>query len=211
MVPFKYLSVSGLLFLILCACSRANDKQEGNRGVNLLKNGALSEMTGAMPVHWPLGGVTDVENYKVSVVKDVHGEPVAVEMYSHMAETSRYISQEVEVEPGATYEWRAKINQEGGRGLMWVKGLSDAAGNPVSWEARTYLISYDGHPLYPDFVEGRLMRGSGKGGWREEKVDFKVPENVAKVRLSIGVYFSTGTLRLGPMKLVKLSDDTPVP
>jgi hypothetical protein len=173
---------------------------------NLFKNPDLSRIEDGMPVAWPVGGVTDPENYRVAMQHDIKGEPNVLQMFSNAAETSRYISQVLSVEPGALYEWRAKIYQEGGRALMWVKGLADASGQPVSWEARTYLSSYLGNPLYPDFVSADKMRGSNASGWRTEKVTFRVPKNVVSIRFSIGVYFSTGDLRIGPMELLRLPD-----
>lgn len=161
-----------------------------------------------MPVAWPLSGVTDPENYRVNMQHDIMGEPNVVQMRTDMAETSRYIAQERSVEPGGSYEWRARIYQVGGRGLMWAVGLNDADGQPVSWETRNYLSSYIGHALYPDFVSGEVMRGSGEKGWRTETLKFQVPDNVVKMRFSIGVYFAVGDLRIGSMELVRLSDES---
>ncbi len=202
----RFFSAAAAPALMLAAALPATANAE-----DLFTNGNLAALENGHPTGWPLGGVTDPENYEVQTLTDGPAEaPVSVRMVSHMAETSRYLSQQLPVEPGASYQWRARVSQNGGRGLMWVAAVADPTGNPVNWEARTYLSSYIGHPLYPRFVSGDKMRGSDAKGWREEMVSFTVPKNVARVRFSIGIYFSTADLRVGPMSLTKLSGPRPL-
>ncbi len=171
---------------------------------NLLSNPDLSVISDELPADWKLTEVTDPENYTVTVRKDNLGVPWSVQFVTTMAETSRYLTQELALEPGGHYEWSAKVYQNGGRGFMWVKALKATDGSDVSWQQYLFLNSYAGHPLYPDFVPASQMRGAGIAGWRTEKVRFKLPENISEVRLSIGVYFSNSDLNIGPMELIQL-------
>ncbi len=178
---------------------------QASENQNLLKNPDLSKIEDGMPADWILGDVADPENYIVTMQHDVLGESHSVQFVTTMAETSRYLTQDIHLQPGASYEWRVKVYQKAGRGFVWVKAIKDTSGKPISWQKYIFLNSYFGHPLYPNFVSAEKMRGAGVAGWRSEKVAFQMPDNISEVRLSIGVYFSNSDLYIGPMELVQLS------
>ncbi len=192
------------LFTAVALAAMTPSTWSGEAAGNLLLNPDLTRIDGELPAHWSLTEVTDPENYTVTVRQNILGVPSSVQFVTTMAETSRYLTQVVKLEPGASYEWRAKVYQNGGRGFMWVKAVKDLKGEQISWQRYIFLNSYIGHPLYPDFASARQMRGAGVAGWRTETVRFDLPENLSEVRFSIGVYFSNADLNIGPMSLHKL-------
>lgn len=168
---------------------------------NLLKNPDFSDKDNYMK-DWKLTTMCD-QVFDLSYNKQGN----FVDLESSGTEYSGYLNQVVPVKPDTKYLLRVTIRQLKGRALLWIVGL-DKNQQPVGYQRTKWLTSFVGHPLIPNFVRKEYVQGSDNTDWRVEELEFvtnkpeKSKEELAFVRVNVGVYFSTGKIQVKKIELI---------
>lgn len=129
-----------------------------------------------------------------------------VDLESTGTEYSGYLNQFVPVKPNVRYRLRVDMRLVKGRCLLWIVGLNRDR-RPVGYQRTKFLSSFVGHPLSPYFVPNAYMYGSDNLDWRWEELEFltekpeKSKDELAYVKVNVGVYFSTGKIQVRKVEL----------
>ena len=132
-----------------------------------------------------------------------------VDLESTGTEYSGYINQIVPVKPDRNYMLKVDIRLVKGRCLLWIVGL-DRNKEQIGYQRPKWLSSFVGHSLVPNFIPSKYMNGSDKLEWRTEDLIFftkkpeKSKEELAFVKVNVGVYFSTGKIQVRKIELIPL-------
>jgi len=170
---------------------------------NLLKNPDFS-FQGDYMRDWALTTMCD-QVFDLSY----NNEEKFVDLESTGTEYSGYINQIVPVKPNKNYLLRVDMRLVKGRCLLWIVGLNSGQ-ERIGYQRTKFLSSFVGHSLVPNFVPAKLMHGSDKIEWRTEELIFftKKPDNskeeLAFVKINVGVYFSTGKIQVRKVELIPL-------
>ena len=173
---------------------------------NLLKNSDFSAKNNYMQ-HWTLTTMCD-QVFDLSY----SNKGKFVELESTGTEYSGYINQFVRVKPNTKYLLRVNIRHIKGRLFLWMVGY-DEKRQPIGFQKYKWLSSSVGHPLVPNFVLPKYVRGSNKVEWKIETVEFitkkpmKSKKEVAFINVNVGVYFSTGKFQVKKIELIELNDN----
>jgi hypothetical protein len=134
-----------------------------------------------------------------------------VDLESSGTEYSGYLNQIVPVKPDTRYLLKVTIRLVKGRALLWVVGLNSNR-QELGYQQTKWLTSFVGHPLVPNFVRKEFVAGSGNTDWGVEELEFvtkkpeKSKEELAFVKINVGVYFSTGKIQVKKIELIQLDN-----
>lgn len=170
---------------------------------NILKNPGFSDAAGFMK-DWEFFAMAE-EVFDLTYDK----KEKAVDLESSGTEYSAYLNQVVSVKPDTEYILRVNIRHFKGRCLLWVVGLDDKK-EPILQQWTKYLISFVGNPLVPDFIRREYMYGDEDSSWKIEELRFKTEasprtgKKASYVRVNVGIYFSTGKIKVRKIELIEL-------
>lgn len=168
-------------------------------GDNILKNGDFSE-TGEPMKHWQFAAP------KRSFFVCEYKTEGWVQIESTTPESSGFLVQPAVVKQNRKYSLKITYRLLKGRSLFWALGLQENYRPVNSFKHTKYKSSFSGNPLVPDFVRRELVIGGEEGNeWRTEEMEFTTEqaEDVARVRISAGLYFSPGIIQIKKIELTE--------